>query len=49
MKNYLLPAVALIFFSCKENKNENTSNQKEVVTETDTLKLPAPDVKNSKY
>lgn len=48
MKNYLLPAFALIFFSCKENKKESTSTQKEVVTETDTLKLPAPDEKNSK-
>lgn len=48
MKNYLLPAFALIFFSCKENKKENTTTEKEVVTETDTLKLPAPDEKNSK-
>lgn len=48
MKKYLLPALALTFFSCKENKNEKTSTQKEVVTETDTLKLPAPDEKNSK-
>ena len=48
MKNYLLPVLALTFFSCKENKNESTSTKKEVVTETDTLKLPAPDEKNSK-
>ncbi len=48
MKNYLLPAFALIFFSCKENKKESTTTGKEVVTETDTLKLPAPDEKNSK-
>jgi glucose/arabinose dehydrogenase len=48
MKNYLLPAFALIFFSCKENKKESTAIEKEVVTETDTLKLPAPDEKNSK-
>lgn len=48
MKNYLLPAFALIFFSCKENKKESTAIGKEVVTETDTLKLPAPDEKNSK-
>jgi len=48
MKNYLLPAFALIFFSCKENKKESTAIEKEVVTKTDTLKLPAPDEKNSK-
>ncbi|WP_042720475.1 sorbosone dehydrogenase family protein [Flavobacterium sp. B17] len=48
MKNYLLPVFALIFFSCKENKKESTTSGKEVVTETDTLKLPAPDEKNSK-
>ncbi|MEC5173982.1 sorbosone dehydrogenase family protein [Chryseobacterium nepalense] len=48
MKNYLLPAFALIFFSCKENKKESTAIEKEGVTETDTLKLPAPDEKNSK-
>ncbi|WP_449386953.1 PQQ-dependent sugar dehydrogenase [Chryseobacterium lineare] len=48
MKNYLLPAFALIFFSCKENKKESTTTGKEIVTETDTLKLPAPDEKNSK-
>lgn len=48
MKNYLLPAFALIFFSCKENKKGNATTEKVVVTETDTLKLPAPDEKNSK-
>ncbi|WP_315057215.1 sorbosone dehydrogenase family protein [Chryseobacterium indoltheticum] len=46
MKKYLLPAVALLFFSCKENKN-NTS-ETEVVTKTDTLKLPPPDEKAAK-
>ncbi|AZA54616.1 PQQ-dependent sugar dehydrogenase [Chryseobacterium sp. G0201] len=51
MKNYLfLPAVALLFFSCKDNKNKSGESGKgnEVVTKTDTLKLPPPDEKNSK-
>lgn len=48
MKNYLLPAFAMIFFSCKENKKKNAESGKVVVTETDTLKLPAPDEKNAK-
>lgn len=45
MKHYILPAAILFFGSCKEKKAENSSN--EVVTKTDTLKLPAPDEKNS--
>ncbi|WP_312400052.1 sorbosone dehydrogenase family protein [Chryseobacterium sp.] len=48
MKNYLLPSLAMLFFSCKENKKENVSSGAQVVTKTDTLKLPAPDEKNSK-
>lgn len=51
MKNYLfLPAVALLFFSCKDNKNKSVEGGQanEVVTKTDTLKLPPPDEKNSK-
>jgi len=48
MKNYLLPSLAVLFFSCKENKKENVSSGTQVVTETDTLKLPAPDEKNAK-
>ena len=47
MKKYLLPAVAVLFFSCKENKNQ-TAAEADVVTKTDTLKLPAPDEKASK-
>lgn len=48
MKNYLLPSLTVLFFSCKENKKENVSSGTQVVTETDTLKLPAPDEKNAK-
>ena len=50
MKNYLLPAIALLFFSCKDKKNnsENVGKSDEVVTQIDTLKLPQPDEKNSK-
>jgi len=47
MKKYLLPTVAVLFFSCKENKNHKAS-ETEVVTETDTLKLPAPDEKGAR-
>ncbi|KQR91115.1 L-sorbosone dehydrogenase [Chryseobacterium sp. Leaf180] len=47
MKKYLLPAVAVLFFSCKENKNQ-TAAEADVVTKTDTLKLPSPDEKASK-
>ncbi len=46
MKNYLLPAVILLVVSCKD-KDSKTSSGNDVVTETDTLKLPAPDEKNS--
>jgi len=50
MKHYLLPAAAFLLFSCKENKNQtrNTGERAEVSTQTDTLKLPAPDEKASK-
>ena len=49
MKNYLLPAVAVLFFSCKETKKTDGSGQSdEAVTQTDTLKLPPPDEKSSK-
>lgn len=48
MKNYLLPAVAVLFFSCKETKKTVASAQsEEAVNQTDTLKLPPPDEKNS--
>lgn len=48
MKKYILSAVTLLFFSCKENKNQTASGTDEVATKTDTLKLPAPDEKNAK-
>ncbi|REC54910.1 sorbosone dehydrogenase family protein [Chryseobacterium piscium] len=48
MKKYLLPAVALLFFSCKESKSKTTSDTDEVVTKTDTLQLPPPDEKGAK-
>jgi len=50
MKNYLLPSAALLFFSCKENKNKSAENRQtdRAVTQTDTLKLPPPDEKNAK-
>jgi glucose/arabinose dehydrogenase len=49
MKNYLLPAVAVLFFSCKETKKTDGSGpSEEAVTQTDTLKLPPPDEKSSK-
>jgi len=49
MKNYLLPAVAVLFFSCKETKKTDGSGQRdEAVTQTDTLKLPPPDEKSAK-
>lgn len=47
MKNYILPILALLTLSCKENKNDKAENNT-AVTKTDTLKLPAPDEKNSK-
>jgi glucose/arabinose dehydrogenase len=47
MKNYILPVLALLTLSCKENKNDKAGS-KTAVTKTDTLKLPAPDEKNSK-
>lgn len=47
MRKYLLPAVAVLFLSCKENKKHNTS-ETEVITKTDTLKLPAPNEKASR-
>lgn len=47
MKNYILPILALLTLSCKENKNDKTGSNT-AVTKTDTLKLPAPDEKNSK-
>lgn len=47
MKNYILPVLALLTLSCKENKNDKTVSDP-AVTKTDTLKLPAPDEKNSK-
>ncbi|MDN4014960.1 sorbosone dehydrogenase family protein [Chryseobacterium gambrini] len=47
MKNYILPVLALLMLSCKENKNDKTGSDT-AVTKTDTLKLPAPDEKNSK-
>ncbi|KFC21806.1 PQQ-dependent sugar dehydrogenase [Epilithonimonas lactis] len=50
MKNYLLPAVALLFFSCKENKKETdgSGQSDEAVTQSDTLKLPPPNEKSAK-
>lgn len=50
MKKYLLPSVAILFFSCKENKNPSAEAEQgnEAVTQTDTLKLPPPDEKSSK-
>ena len=50
MKNYLLPAVALLFFSCKENKKETdgSGQNDEALTQTDTLKLPPPNEKSAK-
>ncbi len=47
MKNYILPVLALLTLSCKENKNDKTGSDT-AVTKTDTLKLPAPDEKSSK-
>ncbi|MDN5482009.1 MAG: hypothetical protein L0G30_10585, partial [Chryseobacterium sp.] len=49
MKNYLLPAAVLLMVGCKEkNKSEKGADGAEVLTQTDTLKLPPPDEKNSK-
>lgn len=50
MKNYLLPAVALLFFSCKESKKETdgSGQSDEAVTQSDTLKLPPPNEKSAK-
>ncbi|GGG63742.1 PQQ-dependent sugar dehydrogenase [Epilithonimonas arachidiradicis] len=50
MKKYLLPVVAIGMLSCKDNKNQtaNTGESVEVATQTDTLKLPAPDEKGAK-
>lgn len=50
MKKYLLPAVALLLFSCKESKKETDGSGKtdEALTQTDTLKLPPPDEKGAK-
>ncbi|UQB69899.1 PQQ-dependent sugar dehydrogenase [Epilithonimonas zeae] len=50
MKNYLLPAIILLVVSCKDNKNQkgNSGESAEVATQTDTLKLPAPDEKGAK-
>ena len=50
MKNYLLPAAVILVFSCKENKNKPVENNQSdtAFTQTDTLKLPAPDEKNAK-
>lgn len=49
MKNYLLPAVAVLFFSCKETKKtDGPGSGEEAVTKTDTLKLPPPDEKSSR-
>lgn len=39
--------LTLLTLSCKENKTEKTDGNT-AVTKTDTLKLPAPDEKNSK-
>ncbi|MCQ4139449.1 sorbosone dehydrogenase family protein [Chryseobacterium sp. EO14] len=47
MKHYFLPMLTLLTLSCKENKTEKTEGNT-AVTKTDTLKLPAPDEKNSK-
>ncbi|WP_343664821.1 sorbosone dehydrogenase family protein [Chryseobacterium mucoviscidosis] len=47
MKNYILPILALFALSCKENKNDKAESNT-AVTQTDTLKLPAPDEKSSK-
>lgn len=49
MKNYLLPAAVLLIVGCKEKKkSENSVEGAQVLTQTDTLKLPPPDEKNSK-
>lgn len=48
MKKYLLPAVALLFFSCKDNKDKTISETDEIATQSDTLKLPPPDEKGAK-
>jgi len=50
MKHYLLPAITLLFVSCKDSKNQkgNSGESAEVATQTDTLKLPAPDEKGAK-
>lgn len=48
MKKYILSAATLLFLSCKENKNQTASGTDQVVTKTDTLKLPAPDEKSAK-
>lgn len=50
MKHYLLPAITLLVVSCKDNKNQkgNRGESAEVSTQTDTLKLPAPDEKGAK-
>ncbi|WP_316929361.1 PQQ-dependent sugar dehydrogenase [Chryseobacterium daeguense] len=48
MKNYLLPAAALLIFSCKDHKKQELSKTAEVATQTNTLKLPPPDEKNAK-
>ncbi|SDQ65568.1 Glucose/arabinose dehydrogenase, beta-propeller fold [Chryseobacterium soldanellicola] len=47
MKKLILPSVIVLLASCKENKSKDISQKDEVVTKTDTVKLPAPDEKNS--
>jgi len=50
MKNYLLPSVAVLLFSCKktDQTNKSSGQEKEIATQTDTLKLPPPDEKRAK-
>lgn len=48
MKKYLLPSVMVLLAGCKDQKKQDTTSKSEVATQTDTLKLPAPDEKGAK-
>ncbi|MDQ1096773.1 MULTISPECIES: PQQ-dependent sugar dehydrogenase [Chryseobacterium] len=48
MRKYILPSVIVILASCKDQKKQDVTTKSEVATQTDTLKLPAPDEKGAK-
>jgi len=48
MKKFILPILLALVVSCKDKKSSENTQKYEVKTETDTLRLPAPDEKKSK-